>query len=42
MSAPLQADAAQAVASGSRAPASDHDALYRRIGARIVPFLFIC
>lgn len=40
MSAPLQADAAQAVASGSRA--SDNDALYRRIGMRIVPFLFIC
>ncbi|KWI53182.1 MFS transporter [Burkholderia cepacia] len=40
MSAPLQADAARAVASGAAAP--DDDALYRRIGARIVPFLFIC
>jgi len=42
MSAHLQADAAQAVTSGSRESASDNDALYRRIGARIVPFLFIC
>ena len=40
MSAPLQADAARAVASGIAS--TDDDALYRRIGARIVPFLFIC
>lgn len=40
MSAPLPADAAHAAASGPRA--SDHDALYRRIGMRIVPFLFVC
>ena len=40
MSAHLQADAAHPVASASRP--SDNDALYRRIGVRIVPFLFIC
>ncbi|WP_321890411.1 MFS transporter [Burkholderia cenocepacia] len=40
MSAPLPADAAHAAASGPHA--SDHDALYRRIGMRIVPFLFVC
>ncbi|MCA8061867.1 MFS transporter [Burkholderia sp. AU38729] len=40
MSAPLQADAARAVASGIAS--TDDDALYRRIGARIVPFLFPC
>lgn len=40
MSAPLPADAAHAAASGPCA--SDHDALYRRIGMRIVPFLFVC
>ncbi|NIE59507.1 MULTISPECIES: hypothetical protein [unclassified Burkholderia] len=39
MSIPLQADAAHTAASGS--PASGNDALYRRIGMRIVPFLFI-
>lgn len=43
MSAPLRAEAARGVASGAGAgddaPAT---ALYRRIGARIVPFLFVC
>lgn len=34
MSAHLHADATQAVASGSRASATDNGALYRRIGAR--------
>ena len=43
MSAPLQAHATQAVASGAGSTdATGDDALYRRIGRRIVPFLFIC
>ncbi|EGC98314.1 permease of the major facilitator superfamily protein, partial [Burkholderia sp. TJI49] len=40
MSSPLRAEVARTVASG--AGATEHDALYRRIGARIVPFLFVC
>ncbi|MGU7780836.1 MFS transporter [Burkholderia sp. PU8-34] len=40
MSAPLQAEAARGAASEADAPGAD--ALYRRIGARIVPFLFVC
>ncbi|WP_431822665.1 MFS transporter [Burkholderia sp. F1] len=44
MSAPLQAEAARGVASsaGTDDDAPDAAALYRRIGARIVPFLFVC
>lgn len=44
MSAPLRAEAARGVASGAGAgdDAPDVAALYRRIGARIVPFLFVC
>ncbi|MBU9147996.1 MFS transporter [Burkholderia multivorans] len=38
MASPLQADAARTVAPGAAAD----DALYRRIGTRIVPFLFVC
>ncbi|WP_102817314.1 MFS transporter [Burkholderia ubonensis] len=44
MSAPLRAEAARGVASGAGAgdDAPAAAALYRRIGARIVPFLFVC